>query len=102
MTNNKVYDTGVDFLETITDFKNLTKPQIIQSNCLSIKFVNNGNKVAIINGLLLSQNEDLEIRQQSGMIDRTQYQLTFKNTVGDPDVDVIRILPKNQSAKLPF
>ena len=102
MANNRVYDTGVDFLETITDFQNLTKPKMVQSNCLSIKFVNNGNKVAQINGFLLNQNEKLEIRQQSGMIDRTQYQLTFKNAVGDPDVDVIRILPKNQSAKLPF
>lgn len=102
MANNRVYDTGVDFLETITDFQNLTKAKMVQSNCLSIKFVNNGNKVAQVNGFLLNQNEELEIRQQSGMIDRTQYQLTFKNAVGDPDVDVIRILPKNQSAKLPF
>jgi hypothetical protein len=102
MANNRVYDTGVDFLETITDFQNCETPRMLQSNCLSIKFVNNGNKVAQINGLKLGTNETLEIRQQSGMIDRTQYQLTFANAVGDPDVDVIRILPKNQSAKLPF
>ena len=102
MDKNRIYGDGNVFLETISDFENLTKPKMIQSNCLSIKFVNNGNKVAKINGVKLVTNETLEIRQQSGMIDRTQYQLTFANAEGDPDVDVIRILPKNQSAKLPF
>lgn len=98
MDKNRIYGDGNVFLESITDFQNLTKPRVVQSNCLCIKFVNNGNKVAQINGFLLNQNEELEIRQQSGFIDRTQYQLTFKNTAGNPDIDVIRMLPKNQSS----
>lgn len=98
MDKNRVYGTGNVFLESITDFQNIETSRILQSNCLSIKFVNNGNKTAIINGLTLSTNESLEIRQQSGFLDRTQYQITFVNEEGNPDVDVIRILPKNQSS----
>jgi hypothetical protein len=98
MDKNRIYGDGNVFLESITDFQNLTKPTMVQSNCLCIKFVNNGNKEAQVNGYLLAQNETLEIRQQSGFLDRTQYQLTFKNAEGNPDVDVIRILPKNQSS----
>jgi len=92
--NNK---QGNYFLESIADFQNIETAKMIQSNCLSIKFINNGNKTANVNGIELAQNEELEIRQQSGFIDRTQYQVTFKNEVGDPDLDIIRILPKNQS-----
>jgi hypothetical protein len=98
MDKNRIYGDGNVFLESITDFQNLTKSTMVQSNCLCIKFVNNGNKEAQVNGYLLAQNETLEIRQQSGFLDRTQYQLTFKNAEGNPDVDVIRILPKNQSS----
>lgn len=92
--NNK---QGNYFLESITDFENIEKAKMIQSNCLSIKFVNNGNKTANVNGIELGQNDVLEIRQQNGFIDRTQYQVSFKNEEGDPDLDIIRILPKNQS-----
>ena len=98
MDKNRVYGTGNVFLESITDFQNIESGRMLQSNCLSIKFVNNGNRRAVINGYTLRTNETLEIRQQSGFIDRTQYQISFKNEAGDPDVDVIRILPKNQSS----
>lgn len=98
MDKNRIYGDGNVFLESITDFQNIESSRMLQSNCLSIKFVNNGNKTAVINGYILGTNEELEIRQQSGFLDRTQYQITFKNEAGDPDVDVIRILPKNQSS----
>lgn len=98
MDKNRDYGTGNVFLESITDFQNIETARMLQSNCLSIKFVNNGNKRAIINGYTLKTNETLEIRQQSGFIDRTQYQISFRNDEGNPDVDVIRILPKNQSS----
>jgi len=98
MDKNRIYGDGNVFLESITDFQNIETSRMLQSNCLSIKFVNNGNKTAIINGFTLGTNETLEIRQQSGFLDRTQYQITFANEEGDPDVDVIRILPKNQSS----
>ena len=98
MDKNRVYGTGNVFLESITDFQNIESGRMLQSNCLSIKFVNNGNRRAVINGYTLRTNETLEIRQQSGFIDRTQYQISFVNEAGNPDVDVIRILPKNQSS----
>ena len=98
MDKNRVYGTGNVFLESITDFQNIESGRMLQSNCLSIKFVNNGNRRAVINGYILRTNETLEIRQQSGFIDRTQYQISFVNEAGNPDVDVIRILPKNQSS----
>ena len=46
MDKNRVYGTGNVFLESITDFQNIETARMLQSNCLSIKFVNNGNKRA--------------------------------------------------------
>ena len=88
---------GNYFLEAIVDFQNIETSKMIQSNCLEIKFINNGNKDCFINGVKLDQNERLEIRQQPGFIDRTQYQVIFRGETGNPDLDIIRTLPKNQS-----
>jgi len=88
---------GNYFLEAIVDFQNIETSKMIQSNCLEIKFINNGNKDCFINGVKLDQNERLEIRQQAGFIDRTQYQVVFRGATGNPDLDIIRTLPKNQS-----
>lgn len=88
---------GNYFLEAIVDFRNIETSQMIQSNCLEIKFFNNGNKDCFINGVKLDQNEMLEIRQQPGFIDKTQYQVVFRGEQGNPDLDIIRTLPKNQS-----
>lgn len=88
---------GNYFLESIVDFQNIETSKMIQSNCLEIKFINNGNRECSINGIKLSQNQRLEIRQQAGFIDRTQYQVVFIGVTGNPDLDIIRTLPKNQS-----
>ena len=88
---------GNYFLEAIVDFQNIETSKMIQSNCLEIKFINNGNKDCFVNGIKLDQNERLEIRQQPGFIDRTQYQVVFRGETGNPDLDIIRTLPKNQS-----
>ena len=84
------------YLETLTDFKSFSKGQIIESNCLSISFVNKGTNDVNINGLVLTQGESFAVDQSSGCLDRTKYQISFSG-IGTNDLQVSRILPKNQS-----
>ena len=98
MDKNRIYGDGNVFLESITDFQNVESSKMIQSNCLSIIFVNDGDDIVFINGNKLLVNRRIEIRQQSGFIDRTQYQITFDGVGSNPDLSIIRILPKNQSS----
>lgn len=92
---------GNYFLESITDFQTVTNNKIVQSNCMSITFINRSNSTVIINGLVLppnlGRNETLEIRQPDGFIDRTQYDISFLSDGPTKDCSIIRILPKNQS-----
>jgi hypothetical protein len=88
---------GNVFLESITDFQNILKTTMIQSNCMSITFVNKGSNTVNVNGLKLAQNETIEIAQPNTFIDRTQYQLSFDSDGTTSNCLVIRILPKNQS-----
>ena len=88
---------GNVFLESITDFQNILKTTMIQSNCMSITFVNKGSNTVNVNGLKLAQNETIEIAQPNTFIDRTQYQVSFDSDGTTSNCLVIRILPKNQS-----
>ena len=88
---------GNYFLESIADFQNVEKEKMIQSKCLYIIFVNDGDDIVFINGTKLLVNRRLEIRQQPGFIDRTQYQIVFNGVGTNPDLSIFRILPKNQS-----
>ncbi len=92
--NNK---QGNYFLESITDFNNINSPTMVQSNCMSITFVNKGTNTVNINGLDLTTNETIEISQPTSFIDRTQYQVNFDNNGNDSNCLVVRVLPKNQS-----
>jgi hypothetical protein len=87
---------GNYFLESITDFQNISLPKMVQSNCMSISFINKGTVDATINGLTLAANETIEVSQPNAFIDRTQYQVSFA-AGGTNNLLVIRILPKNQS-----
>jgi len=87
---------GNYFLESITDFENISSTKMVQSNCMSITFVNKGTSTVTINGLELTANETIEVAQPNSFIDRTQYQVSFAAS-GANNVLVIRILPKNQS-----
>lgn len=87
---------GNYFLESITDFQNISSTKMVQSNCMSITFINKGDTTVTVNGLILAVSESIEIAQPNNFIDRSQYQVSFgegavKNLL------VIRILPKNQS-----
>lgn len=88
---------GNVFLESITDFQNILKTTMVQSNCMSITFVNKGSNTVNVNGLKLAQNETIEIAQPNTFIDRTQYQISFDSDGLTSNCLVIRILPKNQS-----
>ena len=88
---------GNVFLESITDFQNILKTTMVQSNCMSITFVNKGSNTVNVNGLKLAQNETIEIAQPNTFIDRTQYQVSFDSDGTTSNCLVIRILPKNQS-----
>jgi len=88
---------GNYFLESITDFQNISYTKMVQSNCMSISFVNKGTNSVNINGLKLAANETIEVSQPNAFIDRTQYQLSFDNDGAESNCLVIRILPKNQS-----
>lgn len=88
---------GNVFLESITDFQNILKTTMVQSNCMSITFVNKGSNTVNVNGLKLAQNETIEIAQPNTFIDRTQYQISFDSDGTTSNCLVIRILPKNQS-----
>mgnify|MGYP003644828528 CR=1 FL=1 len=98
MANNRINDTGNVFLESITDFNNVSTSTMVQSNCMSITFINKGDTVVTVNSLELAVNEKIEIVQLSAFIDRTQYQVGFVSGIGiNNNCVVIRTLPKNQS-----
>ena len=97
MANNRINDTGNVFLESITDFNNVSTSTMVQSNCMSITFINKGDTVVTINSLRLAVNETIEISQPNTFIDRTQYQVSFASGGVNNNCLVIRILPKNQS-----
>jgi hypothetical protein len=88
--------TGNYFLESITDFENISSTKMVQSNCMSITFINKGTSTVTVNGLILAVNETIEVAQPNSFIDRTQYQVSFA-AGGANNCLVIRILPKNQS-----
>lgn len=97
MANNRINDTGNVFLESITDFNNVSTSTMVQSNCMSITFINKGDTIVNINSLQLAVNETIEVAQPNTFIDRTQYQVSFAAGGLDNNLLVIRILPKNQS-----
>tara|TARA_R110000803_G_scaffold66792_4_gene128382 strand:+ start:227 stop:520 length:294 start_codon:yes stop_codon:yes gene_type:complete len=97
MANNRINDTGNVFLESITDFNNVSTSTMVQSNCMSITFINKGDTIVTINSLRLAVNETIEIAQPNTFIDRTQYQISFASGGVNNNCLVIRILPKNQS-----
>lgn len=93
----KKNSNGVSYLETITDFQNVTKTKRIQSNCVSIAFINKGDNTANINGLKLANNESVSVSQNNGCIDRSQYNISFDADGTESNLVIIKILPKNQS-----
>jgi hypothetical protein len=100
MANNRLTTGGNIFLESITDFENISKTTMVQSNCMSITFINKGSNSVVVNGLVLGANETIEIAQPTEFIDRTQYQVSFLadgGIEGTSNCVVVRILPKNQS-----
>ena len=94
---NRSSGTGNIFLESITDFTNISKPTMVQSNCMSITFINKGSNTVNVNGLKLATDETIEVSQPNTFIDRTQYQVSFDADGSASNCLVIRILPKNQS-----
>jgi hypothetical protein len=96
--NKRINETGNVFLESITDFENVCNSKMVQSNCMSITFINKGTSVVNVNGLKLAIDETIEIAQPNAFIDRSQYQISFDAGLGLLDnCLVLRILPKNQS-----
>jgi len=96
-TNNRNKGGGNLFLESITDFANISSSKMVQSNCMSISFINKGSNTVNVNGLKLAANDTIEIAQPNTFIDRTQYQVSFDADGTTSNCLVIRILPKNQS-----
>ena len=89
--------TGNKFLGSITDFENVAKPKMQQSNCISISFINKGSNSVNINNLKLAENESINISQPNQFIDRSQYQISFDSDGSASNLVVIRIMPKSQS-----
>jgi nucleosome binding factor SPN SPT16 subunit len=89
--------TGNTFLGSITDFENVAKPKMQQSNCLSITFINKGSNSVNINNLKLAENESISVSQPNQFLDRSQYQISFDADGTTSNLIVIRILPKSQS-----
>ena len=88
---------GNYYLESITDFQNISYTKMVQSNCMAITFINKGSNTVNINGLKLVELESLSVSQVESFIDRTQYQVSFDNDGSESNLLVIRTLPKNQS-----
>lgn len=97
MVNKRATGNGNIFLEALTDFVNITSSTMVQSNCMSVTFINKGTNTVNVNGLKLATDETIEISQPNTFIDRTQYQVTFDADGAESNCLVIRILPKNQS-----
>jgi len=89
-------ENGIKYLETITDFENVTAAKIVKSNCISICFVNKGSNSVNINGLVLAQNESFKVSQEVRQIDRTQYRVYFLSDGSESNLVVIKTSPKNQ------
>jgi hypothetical protein len=89
--------TGNKLLGSITDFENVAKPKMQQSNCLSISFINKGSNSVNINNLKLAENESVNISQPDQFLDRSQYQISFDADGSSSNLVVIRIMPKSQS-----
>jgi len=88
-------NSGIKYLETITDFENVTSSKIVKSNCIGICFVNKGSNSVNINGLVLATNESFKISQEQRQIDRTQYRVFFLSDGSESNLVVIKTSPKN-------
>lgn len=85
-----------NFYHSTTTTREYRSAQQIESNCLSIEFVNKGTDTAYINGFPLLENQSQVVTPPDGYIDRSKYELRFENGVGlTQSLFVMRILPKD-------
>jgi hypothetical protein len=83
----------MELRSTISDSYTIAIGKRVDSNCLSINFLNKttSNPVAI-NGVIIAAGEQYRITQTSGFIDTTTYDIVFQAGAGVNEVVISRIL----------
>lgn len=83
----------MELRSTINDSYTIAIGKRVDSNCLSINFLNKttSNPVAI-NGVIIAAGEQFKVTQTSGFIDTTTYDLVFQAGAGVNEVVISRIL----------
>jgi hypothetical protein len=83
----------MELRSTINDSYTIAIGKRVESNCLSINFLNKttSNPVAI-NGVIIAAGEQFRVTQTSGFIDTTTYDIQFQAGAGVNEVVISRIL----------
>lgn len=83
----------MELRSTINDSYTIAIGKRVDSNCLSINFLNKttSNPVSI-NGVIIAAGEQFRVTQTSGFIDTTTYTIQFQAGAGVNEVVISRIL----------
>lgn len=83
----------MELRSTINDSYTIAIGKRVESNCLSINFLNKttSNPVSI-NGVIIAAGEQFRVTQTSGFIDTTTYDVVFQSGAGTNELVVSRIL----------
>ena len=83
----------MELRSTINDSYTIAIGKRVDSNCLSIDFINKttSNPVSI-NGIIIAAGDQFRVTQISGFIDTTTYDVVFQAGAGVNELVVSRIL----------
>lgn len=92
---NTVNANGRNYIKFYIETKFYYQTQSIYSDCNTITFINLGINTVFINGLPITQGQQLEIGGNYMEIDATQYQIEFSTSISiDNNLAVLRKLYK--------
>lgn len=82
---------------TRTEILSYAKPQQVDADgCFAITFIRpTGSNPVMVNGYALSDGQALQIQQNVGDTDQTNYDIVFINTTANKnDLTIIKIMPE--------
>lgn len=83
--------------KTRTEVLSYARPQIIEADgCFAITFIRpTGKNPVMVNGYALADGQALQIQQNVGDTDHSNYDVVFTNTTaGLNDLTIIKIMPE--------
>lgn len=88
----------IKLTKTLTVFEVAAESKYIKSQCISIIFtVPDTSNPVVINGMPVGVGQSLEITQENQYIDDTQYELVFEPGLGVNQVNIARMVLKDNS-----